>query len=261
MVLGRLRVLTICCGISASGCGRVGFASIADAASGGDPASGDAAGNDACTTPAPRAWAIPNGGAYATMFASELGSDPQTATIYYTLDGTAPSSNSPSAVGTVAVTYMPGTPVQFFAASGCALQMPEGSETYTIDTAAQSATDFLASGLSLAGSSPVAIVSASAPVTLQGTFEEWARTGCPNCIVQTVVGIESTPAGCALDTVPGTWPGATITTSIAMTVPATPGTYFVYGYVTGQTSCANAFPVYTSNAVAGNRKLGVLVVQ
>jgi hypothetical protein len=216
-----------------------------------------------CAIPAPRSWAIPNAGAYPAPFPIRIGSDDASATIYYTTDGTMPSAASASASGTTSdIPFTAGTPVQFYAASGCAIEMPTHDAVYEIAPTRQTETRFMARELSLAGASPVAVVSPGAAITGQGTFQYWTRTGAPGNIIQVVYGVESTPMGCAASSVPGVWPGVTTTAMLSLTAPSAPGTYFVYGFATGQFGCdAAAFAEYTANAVAGGQQLGVIVVR
>lgn len=204
-----------------------------------------------------RSWAIPDTGSYAESFTPEIVSDNAAATIFYTNDGTTPTTSSPSSTGLVpSVTFTSGTPVQFFAKSSAGTQSVQ-SQTYTIDASLQVNRGFVPTQSDLGSGSPLAIVAPGAPISGTIHLHEWGD--CPQCIVQVVSAIEGTAVACLTNHISGVYPGMTETATLSLTAPTTPGTYFVYASVFEQLNCASALALYT--ATFPRRLIGVIIVK
>jgi hypothetical protein len=102
----------------------------------------------------------------------------------------------------------------------------------------------------------------SGTFTVNYNYTIWAQGDCPGCILQLVSGMGSAGVGttnCAYNGQPGVSPGASGTSSLTLTAPATPGTYDIVVQLLAQTSCATAISNY-SGATGTYKKIGQVVV-
>ena len=103
-----------------------------------------------------KATASPVGGVYTTAQSVQLSSNDSTAEVFYTTDGSDPSSSSSRYTGPIAVTGEGRTTVKFLAVRPDGSTSPIGTEVYQIDSVAPSLTASLAGG-SFAGPQSVSL--------------------------------------------------------------------------------------------------------
>ncbi len=110
-------------------------------------------------------------------------------------------------------------------------------------------------GVSLNGGGSTVTVPGGSPVTISVNYQIWNAYGCPTCITQIVVGLDTAPQFCAYDGIPGTYPGLTSGGSGTITAPTVSGTYQVTYKHDLQFFCGDAMTFFT-----GGPSIGTIVV-
>src|SRR5262249_38704776 len=150
----------------------------------------------------PSSWA-----AFAKAFDVTIAAEDPTAKIFYTIDGSTPTSSSLSASSPLVKRMSSsGMNIRWYADDG-APEPAVHSFTAEIPTTLQAKYGYVVDDVKLDGKSPVVV--ASPGETLGGSlnYSAWVSSGCPACRQQIVYGIDATPIDCVYDWSPGVWPG------------------------------------------------------
>jgi peptidoglycan hydrolase-like protein with peptidoglycan-binding domain len=97
-------------------------------------------------------------------------------------------------------------------------------------------------------------------ISISLDYKIWSRTGCPGCIDQIVLGMDNKPLTCVYNGIPGIYPGKSGSYSGNITVPKTPGTYYLYTAYYTQYTCEDAMSIYPTEHYGKSLKIGTIVV-
>ncbi len=214
-----------------------------------------------CVTPT-RSYLSPGDYAFGSAWARGITwtiASEDSATIRYTVDGSAPGPTSPSKPSPAELFISSsGTVIKWYADNGA----KEGTHSFTatIDTSGQGLYGYIVEKTNLGGRGPTIVVSPGATVTGSANYQAWNNSGCPMCRFQIVYGIDTTSAGCLYDYSPNVWPGVSGSGSISVKAPTVPGVYPLNVSYTLQTSCANGMATNPIGA-RPTARIGTIVVR
>lgn len=218
-----------------------------------EPAPAVDAGNDRSTRPAPPASYILPGGLTRLSLdyprdANYVIATESDATIYYTLDGSAPQPGMGTTLAAASplnlTPLLSGTTVRWLADYGQAYSLGNERSFIALKTnpsppdmgVIPEPAYFDLNGASIVGAAP------GQRLTGNVRFQAWHSTPsgyCPGCFVQYVVSVEGVgPVGC-METVTGSgsYPGQSNMATFAFDAPLSPGRYRMYSGLTLQFSC------------------------
>lgn len=218
-----------------------------------EPAPAVDAGNDRSTRPAPPASYILPGGLTRLSLdyprdANYVIATESDATIYYTLDGSAPQPGMGTTLAAASplnlTPLLAGTTVRWLADYGQAYSLGNERSFIALKTnpsppdmgVIPEPAYFDLNGASIVGAAP------GQRLTGNVHFQAWHSTPsgyCPGCFVQYVVSVEGVgPVGC-METVTGSgsYPGQSNMATFAFDAPLSPGRYRMYSGLTLQFSC------------------------
>jgi hypothetical protein len=200
--------------------------------------------------------------AYPVDVPLELAADDPSATIYYTTDGSVPTTSSPHGSSPLAVVPTATSyTVSYFAATAGATSAI-ASDSYQVATSCQSTWGFVVSNVKLgAGKTVIVDAMPGEMIAASATVQVWSN-GCVGCGVQLVYGIDPTHQGCVYDAAGAAYPGTTQPASFTVVAPTTPGTYDVLVRLVFDTDCTMARNDAASGTWAPRKeRIGVVVVK
>lgn len=222
------------------------------------------AGTDGMQGPGPRVFSSPGPaaalyGGYPKALSVTLAADDPSATIYYTTDGSAPSTASASAPSPASVSIPSTKTLRYFSANAAGQSTVSG-EVYSVVSSAQGLAGYLVTGTTLDGTSPVVIATPGQGLAAKANLQVWVQSSCSACGAQVVYGVDDVDQGCLYDASPGVYPGITATKSFNVVAPTTPGVHEVRIAHIEETSCLAAM----SSMALANRptvaRIGVIIV-
>lgn len=250
-------VLLLC-----TGCNVIfGFDSITPLPDATMPDSAPAVLPIAATSPGPQP--IAGGYAYAATIKVTIAADDPSAMIFYTTDGSLPSTTSMHAPTPVTgVTVSANTVISYYALTAAG-QSPSAQDHFFIDTSTtnRNLTGYIVDQVVLDGTSPVVDVTPGQKLTMASAHvQAWVQSVVPGAAMQVVYGVDTSDQGCLYDGSPGVYPGVTRTPTFTVTAPMTPGPHEVRIANSEQTSCAQAMGMQTLKTRPDVTRIGVLVV-
>jgi hypothetical protein len=199
---------------------------------------------------------------YARPFKLTLASDLPGARIYYTTDGSAPTTSSANGLTPVTgIQILQSSTVRYFATLGPAVEV-EHSDAYGVSTALQTSAGYTNEDTSLDGVTPTLITTPGTVLSgARTTYTVWVQQSCPLCAVQLVYGVDAAEQGCLYDNSPGVYPGATGMVTFTVTAPTTPGYHEVRVAHIEQTNCTAAIAAKALTTRPTIARIAVLYVK
>ena len=207
---------------------------------------------------------IANGYSYAATIKVTIAADDPSSMIYYTTDGTLPTTSSMHAPTPVTgITVSANTVVSYYAVNAAG-QSGTAQDHYFVDTSTsnRNLTGYIVDLVTLDGTTPVLVASPGKKLTMSSArVQAWIQSVLPAAGMQIVYGVDQTDQGCLYDGSPGVYPGNTHTATFTVTAPMTPGPHEVRIANTEQSSCASALTMNTLKNRPDVTRIGLIVVR
>ncbi len=199
---------------------------------GGSGAAVDAGTADAPVVSTPHVFASPGPAptyfvAWAAPIPVTLASEDTAAQIYYTTNGSVPTTSSSHGATPVDVMLSASAQLGYVAIDGASASN-NASQTYDIDTTKQNDYGYLVYHVTLGGTSPVMVVAPGQTVSVNlGYLQVWSSS-TPQNGAQLVYSVDNSYQGCAFDGTWSSWPGTIrMNVTFNITAPTTPGEHDV----------------------------------
>ena|SRR5258706_8728522 len=260
-----MRAAVLVVALGAAGCNTLfGFDDILPNADAEASADSGGPGPSVYSSPGPRLHSMNYD--FADPVTVTLAADDPAAVIYYTTDGTVPTSGSmhrTTPINGISISAT-STLTYFGRTSGDSTPV---SEQYFINATKQTSAGYFVSDVTFDGGAPVVVVSPGQVVSGSAVVQTWVQMSCAACGAQVVYGVDTTDQGCLFDSArddpsgPMLHPGFTRTAMFSVTAPTSPGVHFVLVTHSEQTNCASAMSMSSLLTRPDLSRIGVLIVR